>query len=70
MAYGGKRWCPSHIAKVLINEKFKGDTMFQKTFNSDYLTKSALRIEENFTSIILKILIQPLSIKKPGTRFN
>jgi hypothetical protein len=39
MAYGGKRWCPSHITKVLKNEKFKGDTMFQKTFNTCYLTK-------------------------------
>jgi DNA invertase Pin-like site-specific DNA recombinase len=39
MAYGGKQWCPSHISKVLLNEKFKGDTMFQKTFNTCYLTK-------------------------------
>ena len=39
MAYGGKQWCVSHITKVLKNEKFKGDTMFQKTFNTCYLTK-------------------------------
>jgi len=39
MAYGGKAWCPSHIWKVLTNEKYQGDTRFQKTFNKDYLTK-------------------------------
>lgn len=39
MAYGGKAWCPSHIRKVLTNEKMKGDTRFQKTYNSCYLTK-------------------------------
>lgn len=39
MAYGGKGWCASHIKKVLINEKYKGDTQFQKTYNTCYLTK-------------------------------
>ncbi|MDZ5723423.1 recombinase family protein [Acetobacterium sp. K1/6] len=39
MAYGGKGWCPSHIKKVLINEKYKGDTQFQKTYNTCCLTK-------------------------------
>ena len=39
MAYGGKEWCASQIHKVLTNEKFQGDTRFQKTFNTDYLTK-------------------------------
>jgi DNA invertase Pin-like site-specific DNA recombinase len=39
MAYGGKEWCASHIRKVLINEKYQGDTRFQKTYNADYLTK-------------------------------
>lgn len=38
-AYGGKEWCASHIQKVLTNEKYQGDTRFQKTFNKDYLTK-------------------------------
>jgi hypothetical protein len=31
MVYGGKEWCPSHILRVLTNEKMKGDTRFQKT---------------------------------------
>lgn len=39
MAFGGKEWCASHIKKVLTNEKMKGDTRFQKTYNADYLTK-------------------------------
>ncbi len=39
MAYGGKEWCASHIQKVLVNEKYQGDTRFQKTYNADYLTK-------------------------------
>ena len=34
MAYGGKEWCASHIKKVLTNEKYMGDTLFQKTFNT------------------------------------
>lgn len=39
MAYGGKDWCASHIRRVLTNEKMKGDTRFQKSYNADYLTK-------------------------------
>ena len=39
MAYGGKEWCPSHIMKVLTNEKMKGDTLFQKSYNTNCLTK-------------------------------
>lgn len=38
-ACGGKEWCASHIQKVLTNEKYQGDTRFQKTYNADYLTK-------------------------------
>lgn len=43
MAYGGKEWCASHIKKVLTNEKIKGDTRFQKTYNADYLSKRRAR---------------------------
>lgn len=43
MAYGGKEWCANHIKKVLINEKYKGDTLFQKTFNADFLTKRRVK---------------------------
>ncbi|MFX4263140.1 recombinase family protein [Pelotomaculum propionicicum] len=43
MAHGGKQWCPSHIKKVLTNEKIKGDTRCQKTYNADYLTKRRVK---------------------------
>lgn len=43
MAYGGKEWCASHILKVLKNEKYMGDTRFQKTFNANYLTKRRVK---------------------------
>ncbi|WP_332310691.1 recombinase family protein [Alkalibacter mobilis] len=39
MAFGGKGWCADHVKKVLINEKYKGDTRFQKTYNADFITK-------------------------------
>ncbi len=39
MVYGGKEWCHSHIRRVLTNEKIKGDTLCQKTYNVDYITK-------------------------------
>ena len=39
MAFGGKEWSTSHIQRVLANEKYLGDTKFQKTYNADYLTK-------------------------------
>lgn len=41
--YGGKEWCASHIRKVLTNEKMKGDTLCQKTYNENYLTKKRTR---------------------------
>lgn len=32
ITFGGKEWCARHIKKVLVNEKYPGDTRFQKTF--------------------------------------
>jgi hypothetical protein len=43
MAFGGKAWCASHIQKVLTNEKYKGDTLFLKTYNADPLTKRRVK---------------------------
>ncbi len=43
MAHGGKERCASHILKVLTNEKMKGDTKCQKTYNADYLTKKRVK---------------------------
>lgn len=39
MTFGGKGWCPSHIKRVLTNEKHKGDFRFQKTYIVSYLTQ-------------------------------
>mgnify|MGYP000047247602 FL=1 len=33
------KWSWSVIRKILANEKYKGDTLCQKTYNADYLTK-------------------------------
>ena len=35
---GNERWNWTTLKKILTNEKYKGDTLFQKTFNADYLT--------------------------------
>lgn len=36
-------WSCSLIKKILTNEKMKGDTLFQKTFNADHLTKHRVK---------------------------
>jgi site-specific DNA recombinase len=36
---GNLVWSWSTLKKILTNEKYKGDTLFQKTYNADYLTK-------------------------------
>ena len=43
MAYGGNARCAGHILKVLTNEKYQGDTRFQKSFNADFLTKRRVK---------------------------
>ena len=35
---GNTRWTPSHIVKILRNEKYVGDLIQKKTFTPDYLT--------------------------------
>ena len=36
---GNAAWSISSIDHILRNEKFKGDTLFQKTYNTNYITK-------------------------------
>jgi site-specific DNA recombinase len=36
---GNAVWNLSSVRQILTNEKFKGDTLFQKTYNTDHLTK-------------------------------
>lgn len=40
---GNKVWNCSTLKKILTNEKYKGDTLFQKTYNADYLTKRRVK---------------------------
>ncbi|MPQ43830.1 recombinase family protein [Clostridium tarantellae] len=40
---GNEVWSWSTLKKILTNEKYKGDTLFQKTFNADYLTKKRVK---------------------------
>ncbi|MBW9171211.1 recombinase family protein [Clostridium estertheticum] len=40
---GNLVWSCSTLKKILTNEKYKGDTLFQKTYNADYLTKRRIK---------------------------
>lgn len=40
---GNEIWSFSTIKKILTNEKYKGDTLFLKTFNADPLTKRRVK---------------------------
>ncbi|HEY9059242.1 MAG TPA: recombinase family protein [Pseudobacteroides sp.] len=40
---GNTIWNLSSIRKMLTNEKYKGDTLFQKTYNVDHLTKKRVK---------------------------
>ncbi|MBU3214787.1 recombinase family protein [Clostridium estertheticum] len=40
---GDSVWNFSTLKKILTNEKYKGDTLFQKKYNTDYLTKRRVK---------------------------
>ena len=40
---GNAVWNLSSIKKMLTNEKYKGDTLFQKTYNADHITKRRVK---------------------------
>ena len=40
---GGPRWNASTIRRILINEKYKGDSLLQKTYTADYLTHKTVK---------------------------
>ena len=42
---GKAKWYPSTIKKMLMNEKYKGDALLQKTYTVDFLSKK--RVENN-----------------------
>jgi DNA invertase Pin-like site-specific DNA recombinase len=46
-AAGKPRWRPETIKKILLNEKYIGDALLQKTFTVDFLTKKRVKNEGN-----------------------
>jgi hypothetical protein len=64
-AAGKPRWRPETIKKILMNEKYIGDALLQKTFTVDFLTKKRVKneghvpqyyVENNHDAIIPKEL--------------
>ena len=62
-AAGKPRWRPETIKKILLNEKYIGDALLQKTFTVDFLTKKRVKneghvpqyyVENNHEAIIPK----------------
>lgn len=60
---GGKRWHTSTINKILRNEKYIGDALLQKTYTTDFLSKTRVKnnglvpqyyVEGNHEAIIPK----------------
>ena len=40
---GNKKWSRSTVRSILVNEKYKGDALFQKYYTKDYLSKKLIR---------------------------
>jgi DNA invertase Pin-like site-specific DNA recombinase len=60
---GKKRWWDSNIRQILMNEKYMGDALLQKTYSTDVLSKKRIKndgavpqyyIENNHEAIISK----------------
>lgn len=51
---GGKRWHTSTINKILRNEKYIGDALLQKTYTTDFLSKTRVKNNGIVPSIMWK----------------
>ena len=40
---GKKKWYPTTVKKILMNEKYYGDALLQKTYTTDFLSKKRVR---------------------------
>ena len=40
---GGKKWYPETVKGMLINEKYMGDALLQKTYTTDFMEKTRVR---------------------------
>jgi site-specific DNA recombinase len=49
---GKDDWNAKTIRDMLKNEKYKGDTMLQKTFTEDFITGKKSKISDNVTDIM------------------
>ncbi len=73
---GHERWHTSNIRQILINEKYIGDALLQKTYTTDFLTKKKIKnngtvpqyyIEDNHEAIIPKdiyMLVQEEMVRR------
>ncbi|WP_353095740.1 recombinase family protein [Tissierella praeacuta] len=72
-ATGKDTWHPGVIEKMLVNEKYMGDALLQKTYTVDFLTKKRVKnngivpqyyIEDNHEAIIPKELFYKVQEEK------
>lgn len=72
-ATGKDTWNPGVIEKMLVNEKYMGDALLQKTYTVDFLTKKRVKndgivpqyyIEDNHEAIIPKELFYKVQEEK------
>ncbi len=70
---GKETWHPGVIEKMLVNEKYMGDALMQKTYTVDFLTKKRVKnngivpqyyIEDNHEAIIPKELFYKVQEEK------
>ena len=64
-------WDTKTIQRMLANEKYKGDTMLQKTFTEDFMTgKKGKKILDSETGTMRRTAILPLFHLKYSTRYR
>lgn len=60
---GGTKWQSTTIASMLENEKFKGDTLLQKSYTTDFLTKKRVQNEGEIQQYYIEddhdVIIEP-----------
>lgn len=77
---GKKKWWTTTIRNILTNEKYIGDALLQKTYTTDFLTKTRVKndgmvpqyyVEDNHEAIIPRetyLLVQAEMAKRHGTK--
>ena len=51
---GEAKWCASTIQGILVNEKYSGDALLQKTYTSDYLNKKTIKNDGSVAQVWVK----------------